>query len=121
LGIGLFTGVAVAPLGIMFGAVLIIGIGLNLLDNHFEVKNKVLATFKALPAKFEQGVYRLQQDGLPTLEQMKRAADQQLMQITNAANKAANKAIDKTLDAAVNQVLNQLNEAIKRVLGPRLR
>jgi hypothetical protein len=121
LVIGVFTGVAVAPLGVMFVAALGFGILLNSLDNKLDVKAKVLATFKALPAKLEQGVYRLQQDGLPTLEQIKRTADQQLSQLTRTANKVVNKAIDKTIDAAVDRALSELGAAIKRVLGPRLR
>ncbi len=119
--VGAFIGVAALPMGVMFGAALVFGVGLNMLDNSYEVKGKVLATFKALPAKLEQGAYRLREDGLPTLEQIKRAADQQLVQMTGAANKVANKVIDKTIDAAVDQVLTQVSAAIKRILGPRLR
>jgi hypothetical protein len=118
---GAMSSVAVVPMVGMFVMALAFGYGLNKLDSQFDVKSKVLKTFKALPAKLEQGVYQLQQDGLPTLEQIKRAADQQLSRATNAANNAVDKAIDKTIDAAVDQVLNELSAAIKRILGPRVR
>jgi hypothetical protein len=120
-GIATITGVAVLPLGIMVGAAFAIGWVLNDLDKEYQVKEKVLKSFKALPANLEQGVYELRDSTLHALEQVRRDAEQKLQHVRNDINKEINRTINDAADAVIEAIEKEIVGALRRLLQPRLR
>jgi hypothetical protein len=119
VGFGTFVSVAVAPLGIMVGAALLIGIGLNELDKQYDVKNKVLTALKSLPADIEKGVYQIKGRALDQIEQVKAELDHKLHELEKQVGSAVDKAVAKTAELAIEALRKAATEAIRQFLLPR--
>jgi hypothetical protein len=116
-GAGLATasvvGVAVAPLGVMFVVALGVGVGLNWLDNHYQIKEEVLKAFKSLPKDIVQGIYRLPAEKLNQVESLKREMDRQLVRVLKQT-------ADKAAEVAVNAFRKQIEQLLQSLLVPRM-
>jgi hypothetical protein len=121
VGVASITGVAVLPLGIMVGAAFFVGWRLNKLDEQYQVKDKVLKAFKALPAQIGQGVYELRDSTLQALEQVKRDVQKKLEDVKQDINKEINQTIDDATRAVVDAIEREIVSALRRLLQPRLR
>lgn len=121
LAFGSVVGVAVVPLGVMVGAAFLAGWGLNQLDQKYQVKEKVLKAFNALPAKLEQGVYELRDNTLHVLEQVKRDAQQKLQQVKQDIYREIDQTIDAAARALIDAVEREIANTLRRVLQPRIR
>jgi hypothetical protein len=64
---GTLTTIAVAPLIGMVAVTVIFGMGLNMLDDNYKIKQQVLDTLKKLPDNLQQGIYQIPQGGLDSL------------------------------------------------------
>jgi hypothetical protein len=119
--VGSIAGVAVLPLGVMVGAAFLAGWGLNKLDQKYQVKDKVLKVFNALPANIEQGVYELHDSALRALEQVKRDAQQKLQHVKHDVYKEINQTIDAAARAVIEAIERELASALRRLLQPGIR
>ncbi len=123
LGIGVAFGitfsVAVLPLGVMVGMAFAIGTGLNMLDNHYGVKNKVLTGLKTLPESLEQGLYRLKDGTLEQIERIKTDLDRKLQEVEKQVNNAVDRAATKAAELAIEALRQAAMQAIKQLLSPR--
>jgi hypothetical protein len=62
------VGIAILPLGAMLAVALIVGVGLNYLDDTFEIKKNVSVALKAAASKLDQGTYWVREETLRTLQ-----------------------------------------------------
>jgi uncharacterized protein with FMN-binding domain len=112
--VGVATSFAVLPIGILVVAGLVIGVGLNSLDNHYQIKQQVLNTLDSLSSDIEQGVYQLNQQGQLALEQIKaewkRKVKELEVKASNLAAEAAAKAAEMALQAIVQSAKNTLRQ-----------
>ncbi len=117
-GVGVAGSIAIAPLGVMVVLACGIGIGLNMLDNHYGVKDKVLKTLKTLPAGLGQGIYRLTEEAFETLEPIKHELDKKIMDAEQQIARAATEVAKKAAEAALNMLQKELVRAIQQFLRP---
>jgi hypothetical protein len=98
-----------------------VGVGLNDLDNKYQIKQKVLTAFSALPTNIEQGVYELRDGTLNALEQIKQDVQRKLQGIKDEINRELNRAIDSAARAVLDAVEKELKMALQHLLQPRIR
>ncbi len=116
--VGSVLAVAALPLGVMFVAALTIGVIVNVIDNHFDVKKKVLDALKALPGNIEEGVYKIKSDSLSEMEKIKMEVDRRWELMKNDLKKTANHAIDKAIQSGTDAIKNYLEQSFKQILLP---
>jgi hypothetical protein len=119
LAIGSFISVAVLPLSVMVFMACAIGVGLNILDNQYDVKKKVLNGLKTLPDDVAQGLYRLKGSTLEQIDQVKANLDRKIQEAERQVNKAIDRAAAKAAELAIEALREAAMQAIKQLLSPR--
>ena len=74
--VGAMTAIAVAPLVVMAIAVLVAGVALNALDNHYSIKSRVVAALKATPENIEVGLYKIAAEANDWLDSPKKKVNE---------------------------------------------
>ena len=72
-GIAMVTTVAIWPLAVAAGVVFFVGIGLNILGDTYQVKERVAAALKHAAGNLESGYYRIEEHALKMLESLSRS------------------------------------------------
>ncbi len=119
VGFGSAMALAVAPLSVMVVAAFAIGYGLNELDKHYDIKNKVLTALKSLPADLEKGVYWLKESTLEQVEQIKAELNRKLQEAEKHINTAVDRVAAKAAELAIEALRDAAVHAIKQLLSPR--
>jgi hypothetical protein len=103
-GMGALTSVAIAPLITFVVVIVVLGIRVNMLDNKYDVKNRVFACLKALPSNLPPGVYSAPGDMVQTLQSIQKTV-QEKMQAANPVTDSMMKELHRFLDTSMRQMM----------------
>ena len=119
------TFIAVLPLGVFIGVSLIAGVGLNMLDSKFELKQRLQTALNGVQTSLEEGWYRLEAGALERLKIVKNSYENEVKRLGQQASRRVNHAVDSALDAALALALTatrrRAEEAARQLLGKRIR
>ncbi|WCM87384.1 hypothetical protein [Acidovorax sp. NCPPB 3576] len=80
------TTAVVLPLFVMAVVAVSIGIGLNMLDNHYKIKGKVIAALKMIPEQTAQGIYYVDTQSQSWLDDMRNAVENKKLEVGQSIN-----------------------------------
>jgi hypothetical protein len=102
--VGAKVAFAVAPLIVFVVIVLAVGVSVNLLDNHYKVKDKVFDCFKALPNNLPPGVYSAPGDTINALQNIQKVVSDKV-HISSPISDDIMKEIYRFLDTSMRQMM----------------
>jgi hypothetical protein len=102
--VGAKVAFAVAPLIVFVVIVLAVGVSVNLLDNHYKVKDKVFDCFKALPNNLPPGVYSAPGDTINALQNIQKVVSDKV-HISSPISDDMMKEIYRFLDTSMRQMM----------------
>jgi len=82
------TAVAVIPLGFMAVVALATGIGLNVLDRRYSIKDKVITALKMLPEETAQGMYYIDTKAQSWQDDLRNAIEQKKVEAGRAIDRS---------------------------------
>lgn len=88
-GVAAATTVAVLPLVVMALVAVSGGVVLNMADNHYGIKQKVIGTLKMLPEKIEQGVYTIDTKSQAWQDDLQNAIERKTRDVTHSIGSGA--------------------------------
>lgn len=88
-GVAGATTVAVLPLVVMALVAVSGGVVLNMADNHYGIKQKVIGTLKMLPEKIEQGVYTIDTQSQAWQDDLQNAIQRKTRDVTHSIGSGA--------------------------------
>ncbi|MDA8455805.1 hypothetical protein M4R22_13610 [Acidovorax sp. GBBC 3334] len=88
-GVAGVTAVAVLPLVVMAVVAASGGVALNMLDNHYGIKQKVISALKMLPEKTEQGMYYIDTKSQAWQDDLQSAIAHKTMELKHSIDRGA--------------------------------
>lgn len=83
---GAFTGVAVAPLIGLVAVALVVGIALNVADDHYKIKKRVIDVLKTVPEQTAQGIYTINTEAESWLARVKASVETKQQEVGSAVH-----------------------------------
>lgn len=88
-GVAGATTVAVLPLIVMAVFAVFGGVALNMADNHYGIKQKVIGTLKMLPEKIEQGIYTVDTQSRAWQDELESAVERKTREVKRSIDRGA--------------------------------